>query len=141
MKLFVKKLNENIAGIIPYAHDTDAGLDMCCSSQVELLPNIPTKVATGVALHIPDGHVGLIWDKSSIGSMGIKTLGGVIDSGYRGEVFIVMINLTNEKINFPAGKKIAQIIIQKYEKVELEYVNELDDNSTRGEGGFGSTGK
>jgi dUTP pyrophosphatase len=140
MKLFVKKLKEDIVGIIPYAHSTDAGLDLCASSEVELLPNIPTKVGTGIAVHIPDEHVGLVWDKSSIGSLGVKTLGGVIDAGYRGEIFIVMINLTKDKINFPAGKKIAQMIIQKYERVDIEYVNDLDVFTTRGDKGFGSTG-
>ncbi len=139
MKLFVKKLNSDVIGIIPYAHETDAGLDVCCSNYVELLPDVPTKVATGLSVQVPDGCVMLVWDKSSIGALGVKTLGGVIDSGYRGEVFIVMINMTNEKINFTAGKKIAQIIIQKYEKVELEYVDSLND-STRGDKGFGSSG-
>lgn len=140
MKLFVKKLDEKVTGIIPYAHDTDAGLDICCASDVELLPNVPTKIATGIAMQVPDGYVALVWDKSSVGSIGIKTLGGVIDSGYRGEVFIVMVNLTNEKINFSAGKKIAQIIIQKYEKVVVEQVGELDGDTTRGDKGFGSSG-
>ena len=141
MKLFVKKLDEKVTGIIPYAHDTDAGLDVCCSSDIELLPNIPTKVGTGVAMQVPDGYVALVWDKSSVGSMGIKTFGGVIDSGYRGEVFIVMVNLTSEKINFQSGKKIAQIIIQKYEKMDVEYVESLDDATTRGDKGFGSSGQ
>jgi dUTP pyrophosphatase len=139
MKLFVKKLNADVRGILPYEHDTDAGLDLCASNEVELLSNVPTKVGTGIAVHIPDGHVGLVWDKSSIGSFGVKTLGGVIDAGYRGEIFIVMINLTKEKINFPAGKKIAQMIIQKYERVDIEYVDNLED-TTRGDKGFGSTG-
>ncbi len=126
---------------MPHAHITDAGLDLVSTTEIVLIPRIPVKIGTGISIEIPDGYVGLIWDKSSVGSMGIKTLGGVIDSDYRGEVIVTLINLTNNEITFPAQKKIAQIIIQKYENVEPLLSDELSDTShSRGEGGFGSTG-
>lgn len=126
--------------ILPHAHKTDAGLDLLSIEDVLLLPGIPTKIRTGVSIEIPTGYVGLIWDKSSIGSLGIKTLGGVIDSDYRGEVIVTLINLTNTEITFPAKKKIAQIVVQKYESIEPLLVEKLEDSVSRGDGGFGSTG-
>lgn len=125
---------------MPHAHVTDAGLDLCAVDEVTLASGVPVKVGTGISMAIPEGYVGLIWDKSSIGSLGVKVLGGVIDAGYRGEVIVCLINLTNETITFPAGKKIAQIIIQNYAEVTPALVD-VHDDTTRGEGGFGSTGK
>jgi dUTP pyrophosphatase len=128
------------ADLLPHAHATDAGLDLIAVEAVELPANVPVKVRTGVAMAIPEGHVGLIWDKSSIGSLGVKTLGGVIDAGYRGEVIVLLINLTKETINWSAGKKVAQIIIQPYAQVVPVRVDALANASTRGADGFGSTG-
>jgi dUTP pyrophosphatase len=126
--------------ILPHAHPTDAGLDLLSIEDITLLSGMPTKIRTGVSIEIPTGYVGLIWDKSSIGSLGIKTLGGVIDSDYRGEVIVTLINLTNSELSFPAKKKIAQLIIQKYESMEPFLVEKLEDSISRGDGGFGSTG-
>ncbi len=95
---------------------------------------------TGVACAIEEGCVGLIWDKSSVGAKGIKTLGGVIDAGYRGEIKIIVHNLSNASITFEHGQKVAQMLIQKVELPEVEEMAELE-SSPRGEGGFGSTGK
>lgn len=126
--------------ILPHAHPTDAGLDLLSIEEIKLSPHTPVKVHTGVSIEIPDGYVGLIWDKSSIGALGVKTLGGVIDSDYRGEVIVTLINLTNEEIIFPPKKKVAQIIIQKYESMEPAITLKLEDSKSRGDGGFGSTG-
>lgn len=139
MKLKIKRLAPN-AELVPFDHPTDAGMDIRLIEDITLVPHVPTKVRSGLAMEIPEGYVGLIWDKSSIGAIGVKTLGGVVDAGYRGEVFIVMLNMTDESISFPSGKKITQILIQKCEQLGVEYVEELSDTS-RGEGGFGSTGK
>jgi dUTP pyrophosphatase len=139
MKMFVQKLNDK--AIIPVrAHHDDAGLDLFCYEEHTLLPGVLHKVPLGVAFEIPEGYVGLIWDKSSIGSKGIKTLGGVVDAGYRGEVQVVLCNCTQESYYFKAGQKVAQMLIQKVEFPEIEEVSELSDSS-RGENGFGSTGK
>jgi len=97
-------------------------------------------VPTGIALEIEYGYVGLIWDKSSIGSKSIKTLGGVIDAGYRGEIHVMIHNMSDKEYTFEHGHKVAQILIQKIEFPDIEEVEELSD-SKRGLGGFGSTGK
>lgn len=140
MKLYIKKMHE--AAVLPsFAHATDAGMDLCASVDITILPGERASVPTGIAMHIPDGHVGLIWDKSGISQKGgLKTLGGVVDAGYRGEVFVGLYNTGKEAYSFTAGQKVAQMLIQKIEQPEIEVVDSLDD-SDRGEGAFGSTGK
>lgn len=77
-------------------------------------------VPTGIAMQIPDGYVGLIWDKSGISQkFGLKTLGGVVDAGYRGEIFVGLYNTGDIPHTFEAGQKLAQIIIQKIEQPEV----------------------
>lgn len=123
-----------------FAHEGDAGADVFCLEDVVLEPGVPTKVPTGIASALSDGWVALIWDKSSVGvHKGVKVLGGVIDAGYRGEWLIGLINLTQEVVTFPAGAKVAQVLFQKVERPELTEVAVLDE-TTRGTGGFGSTG-
>ncbi|MEX0933508.1 MAG: dUTP diphosphatase, partial [Candidatus Paceibacterota bacterium] len=96
---------------------------------------------TGIAMEIPQGYVGLIWDKSGVSlKRGIKVLGGVIDAGYRGEIRIGLINLGSETVSFEAGQKVAQMLIQSVASPEIVEVTELGDTE-RGEGGFGSTGE
>lgn len=89
---------------------------------------------------IPEGHVGLICDRSSVGSKGVRTLGGVVDAGYRGEVQVVLINLRNEPISFAKGDKIAQMLVLPVNACAIEERAELD-STARNEGGFGSTGR
>ncbi len=139
MKLFIKKLNSD-AKIPTRAHKEDAGVDMYAYGIHTVAPHTTVAIPTGVACEIAEGYVGLIWDKSSIGSKGIKTLGGVIDAGYRGEVKILVHNLSEVPYIFEHGHKVAQILIQKVELCEVEEVETLSD-SVRGEKGFGSTGK
>ncbi len=140
MKLKIKKLNKN-AKMPNFAHKTDAGMDLYTTEKIILKPNQKTAAPTGIAMQIPEGYVGLVWDKSGIGIMrGVKTLGGVIDAGYRGEVLVGLINLSDEKQIFKAGDKVAQILIQKIEEPEIKEVTELE-KADRGEKGFGSTGK
>ncbi len=140
MILKLKKLLPD--AIIPKSsHSDDAGIDLYSVVSIEIKPNERVQVETGIAMQIPTGHVGLIWDKSGLShNYGLKTLGGVIDSGYRGEILVGLINLGSETYKIEKGHKVAQMIIQ--EKVTAEIV-ETDDleNSARGEGGFGSTGK
>jgi dUTP pyrophosphatase len=139
MKLKIKKLHKD-AKIPTRAHHDDAGVDMYACGDATIMPGETVKIATGVAFEMPVGYVGLIWDKSSVGSQGIKTLGGVLDAGYRGEVFVVVHNLSSTSKTFTSGQKVAQMLIQQVELCEIEEVIELED-SLRGEGGFGSTGK
>lgn len=136
----IKKLSAN--AVIPqYALHGDAAMDLFASEHIEIKPGERVSVSTGIAMEIPYGYVGLIWDKSGVSHKGgLKTLGGVIDAGYRGEVKVGMINLATETYTFEKGHKVAQMIIQERAEVELEEVSELSD-SKRGTGGFGSTGK
>lgn len=139
MILHIKKIVPN-AELVPLDHESDAGMDIRLIEDITLPPHVPTKIRSGLAVEIPLGYVGLLWDKSSIGAMGVKTLGGVVDAEYRGEIFIVLVNMTDEAISFPSGRKIVQLLIQKCEQPSVEYVEELSSTS-RGESGFGSTGK
>ena len=140
MKIKLKKLHKK--AIIPkHAHSSDAGLDLFTIISFEMTPNERKSIPTGIAIEIPEGYVGLIWDKSGLShKYGIKSFGGVIDSGYRGEVFVGLMNLSNKTFKFEAGHKIAQLLIQKVESVEFKEVKESSD-TPRGRGAFGSTGK
>ncbi len=139
MKLAVKKLHAE--AIVPVrAHADDAGVDLYTYETFTLEPGERRTVKTGIALAIPTGYVGLIWDKSSVPhKWGVKTMGGVVDASYRGEVGVIMINLSHEAQTFEKGAKISQLLIQKVELPEVCEVTELDD-TIRGVGGFGSTG-
>jgi dUTP pyrophosphatase len=140
MKIKIKKMHPD--AIIPkYAHPGDAGLDLYTVEALELLPNERRSVPIGIAIEIPDGYVGLVWDKSGLShKYGLKTIGGVIDSIFRGELQVGAMNLSDKPIKFEKGHKIAQLLIQKVETAEFVETDELSD-STRGENGFGSTGK
>ncbi|MBP6929623.1 MAG: dUTP diphosphatase [Candidatus Moranbacteria bacterium] len=139
MKLEAKKLQPD--ALLPArAHADDAGLDLFANEALTLEPGMRRTVKTGIALAIPTGYVGLIWDKSSIPhKWGVKTMGGVIDASYRGEVGVIMVNLSEEPYVIEKGAKISQLLIQKVELPEVCEVSELDD-TIRGAGGFGSTG-
>jgi dUTP pyrophosphatase len=97
-------------------------------------------VPTGIRMAVPDGYVGLVWDKSGISLRGVHRLAGVIDSGYRGEVRVVMVNLGNEAFVIEKGMKIAQLLVQPVTEMKVVETEELETTS-RGEEGFGSTGK
>ena len=128
--------------ILPhYVHGGDAGLELYASQKTTLKPGERTSVPTGIALEIPDGYVGLVWDKSGLShNHGLKPLGGVIDSGYRGEIKVGVINLSSENYTFEKGHKIAQMLVQKIERLEVTEADSLSE-SDRGHKGFGSTGK
>lgn len=140
MQLKVKRVHPE-AKLPSYAHPHDAGMDLFASGEVVLKPGEFVGVPTGVALEIPEGFVGLIWDKSGLAiNNGLKTLGGVVDAGFRGEVKVGMINLSGKEYKIEKGHKVAQMLIQKIEIPEIVEVSELSDTS-RGVDGFGSTGK
>lgn len=139
MTIKIKKLREE--AILPkYAHPDDAGMDLYSCETVPLLPNERKVISTGIAMAIPKGCVGLIWDKSGLASKhGIKTMAGVIDSGYRGEIKIIVHNLSAQPYLFEKGAKVAQMLIQTAEQKQLLVVEDLEETE-RGEDGFGSTG-
>ena len=139
MQLQIKKLHPD-AKLPSYAHATDAGMDLFTVEEFTLAPGERKSVSTGIAVAVPAGFVALIWDKSGIAhKRGIKSLGGVVDAGYTGEVFAGVVNTSTEQQSFTVGDKIAQLLIQKVEHPELVEVEELDVTA-RGEGRFGSTG-
>ncbi len=139
MNLSVKRLTST-AKLPTYAHVGDAGLDLYSDEAVSLAAQQRAVVKTGIALAIPEGAVGLVWDKSGLAvTAGLTTLAGVIDSGYRGEVQVVLFNSSNVAYQISAGQKIAQLLIQPINRAVVVEVSELT-NTMRGQAGFGSTG-
>ena len=141
MKIKVKKINEN--AVIPkYSKPGDAGLDL---TAVSIVSDTSSQVIydTGLAIEIPEEHVGLIFPRSSICNYELELSNsvGVVDSGYRGTIRFVF-NKTNgiDSLKYKVGDRIGQLLILPYPEIELVEVNELND-SERGHTGFGSTGK
>lgn len=122
------------------AHAGDAAYDLYANDYYSIPPYGQDLVSTGIKLAIPDGYAGLIWDKSGLALSGIKTMGGVIDSNYRGEIKVVVKNLSEEIFNIIPGQKIAQILIQRV--MDLEINEEMiSDDTARQAKGFGSSGQ
>ena len=124
-----------------YAHAGDAGADITASEKIAIPPRERTLVSTGVRLEIPEGYVGLIWPRSGLAvKKGIDCGAGVIDSHYRGEVKVLLFNHSDNEFQIDPGDRIAQILIQKVERVEFHLVDQLNETA-RSDAGFGSTGK
>jgi dUTP pyrophosphatase len=141
MKVRIKRMSPG-ARLPVYGHPGDAGMDLFAAEEVVLGPGDVKAVPTGVKMAIPGGYVGLIWDKSGISLQGVHRLAGVVDAGYRGEVKVVMVNLGKKPYVFKSGQKVAQMLIQPVQAVEVVDVGEDDlAETSRGEGGFGSTGQ
>lgn len=139
MELLVKRLQPQ-AKLPAYAQPGDAGMDLYAVTTVAVSAHSRSRIATGIALAIPLGQVGLVWDKSGLAyAQGLTTLAGVIDSGYRGEVQVVVYNTTDQPVVVTAGQKIAQLLIQPLTTVEVTEVKALT-TTQRADGGFGSTG-
>lgn len=129
------------AKIPKFAYAEDAGMDVYACEDTILQPGGHAWIATGLKLAIPAGHAGLVWDKSGIaGTYRIKTLGGVIDTNYRGELKVALVNLGEKSYEVKRGEKIAQLLIQPVTHPDIIEVDLLEETD-RGEGGFGSTGK
>ena len=122
------------------AHPHDAGLDLYALDDVTLEPGDGSLVKTGIAVAVPEGHVGLIADRSSLAKRGLKTAGGVIDAGYRGELGILLWNISGQVQQLKKGERLAQLLIVP---VATPAVRETDNlgSTARGDGGFGSTGR
>jgi len=121
------------------AHEDDAGLDLKSPRSVWIHPGSHELIDTGVHVAIPVGYVGIIASKSGLMLKGL-TARGIIDSGYRGPIGVVLYNHGSEGYLVKEGDKIAQLIICPINLPEVEYVDDLDDTD-RGDGGFGSTGR
>ena len=107
----------------------------------EVIPPRSNKlIGTGVRVKLPEDHVGLIWPRSGLAvKHAIDTGAGVVDSGYRGEIKVLLFNHSDEEFHIQPGDRIAQILIQKVTQVEFLQVENLEE-SVRGDNGFGSTG-
>lgn len=147
-------------GELPFkAHKTDAGYDVFATSDFSIAPGQVLKHPLNIKLALPEGTYAEITSKSGNGSKGLLVYAGIIDEGYRGILHVVMTNLNHqpydtwvdgfkrtillagETLNIKKGQKIAQMILHPYSnKYQLEKVEELDENTDRGSGGFGSTG-
>jgi dUTP pyrophosphatase len=127
-----------------YAHIGDAGLDLYSALDCIIRPLERRKVPTGIKIAIPPGYAGFVQPRSGLAikkGLSLVNTPGLIDSGYRGEVCAVLINLdSKDDIRIMRGEKICQLVIQKVEHADIEVTDNLDDTA-RGEGGFGSTGQ
>ncbi len=139
MRVKIQRIDKDIE-MVRYAHDGDAAFDLRSSEDMNLSAGEKVIVPTGIKMAIPEGFAGLIWDRSGLAAnSSLHCLAGVVDSGYRGEIKIVLVNLSNNDMYIKKGMRIAQMIIQKVEYPTLEEVESLNDTK-RNEGGFGSTG-
>jgi dUTP pyrophosphatase len=123
-----------------YAFETDVGFDVKAIENVSLFPLEQKTVRTGIAIEIPEGHVGLVRDRAGIvQKMNIHTVAGTFDSGFRGEVSIMLVNMNEKTIEIEKGMRIAQIILIPVIRAKLQEVKRLSDTE-RGKKSFGSTG-
>ena len=140
--LQLKKLDSDLP-MPRYAHAGDAGLDLYAAEDVTLQPGQRVMVPTGIAIAIPQGYAGFVQPRSGLAAkQGITIVNtpGLIDSGYRGEVKVIVLNTdSSNAVQLARGERIAQLVIQAVPFVTLEEVEELG-STERGAGGFGSSG-
>jgi dUTP pyrophosphatase len=126
------------------AHDGDAGLDLYAAESTRLEPGQRASVGTGIAVAIPEGHAGLVLPRSGLAARhGISVVNapGLIDSGYRGEVRVLLLNTDrSESFDVEVGDRIAQLLVTPFAAPDLEEAGDLDQ-TVRGVGGFGSSGR
>ena len=132
------KLTNNAEVPVKGSEDA-AAYDLKCIEETTIINGETKIVKTGIRMAIPKGYYGQILSRSGLASKGIFTLGGVIDSDYRGDIGVIIHNESNDNKIFKVGEKVAQIAIIKLFEGTLEVVNELDE-TIRNESGFGSTG-
>lgn len=142
MELRIQQLIPNLR-IPEQAHEGDAGFDLRSAVDFALAPGERKRIPTGIAVEIPPGHAGLVLPRSGLADrhgVALVNSPGLIDSGYRGEVQVILINLDRDTaVEFERGERIAQLMLVKFEPVEIKAVATLTD-SARGGSGFGSTG-
>lgn len=142
MKVAIQLLDKEMP-LPSYAHEGDAGVDLRSSIDLVIAPGQRALVPTGIAVAIPEGFVGLVHPRSGLAiKHGISMVNtpGTIDAGYRGELHVILINHDlEEEFVISRFDRIAQLVIQRVERVEFESVSKLPD-SIRGDSGFGSSG-
>ena len=140
-ELPIRRLSEG--AVLPSrAYPGDAGLDLAAVEAAELAPGAGATIGTGLAIALPEGHAGLVLPRSGLASkhgIGVLNAPGLIDSGYRGEVRVILHNHGSEAFRVEPGMRIAQLVVVAVEDVRLVEVDELPATE-RGEGGHGSSG-
>jgi dUTP pyrophosphatase len=138
MELRIKRLSD--VDMPAYAHEHDAAFDLRAAHPVVLGSGEQAVVKTGIAVAIPPGYAGLVWDRSGLAAKNsLHVLAGVIDAGYRGEIGVVLRNLGKDEFTVEKNMRIAQMLIHPVLTPKITEVDELDETS-RNAGGFGSTG-
>lgn len=142
MELPVRRLHPD--AVVPArAHPGDAGLDLVAIAPHDLPPGGRAAVPTGLAVAIPEGHAGLVVPRSGLArrhGVTVANAPGLIDSGYRGELIVLLVNLGDAPHAIAAGDRIAQLVITPVAGAAPREVEALPGSDGRGEGGFGSTG-
>ena len=141
----VKVINRSRFDLPRYATPLSAGMDVRANidEAVILRPLERAMIPTGLSIELPEGYEMQIRPRSGLAAKhGITVLNspGTIDADYRGEIRVILVNLSNEEFRIEAGERIAQMVVARHEQVEWELTEELAE-SERGEGGFGSTGR
>jgi dUTP pyrophosphatase len=140
LQIKVKRLRDG-AQLPAHATDWSAGADLYCAEAFTLQPGERKLVPAGLAIEIPYGYYGRVAPRSGLAVRhGIDTLAGIIDSDYRGELKVALINLGDQPARFDAGERVAQLIIERAASCDYYWSDELSQTE-RDEGGFGSTGK
>ena len=141
VRLEVRRLDPEVP-LPAYAHEGDAGLDLASAEDRVLEPGERGAVATGLAIAVPDGWVGLVHPRSGLSlrqGLTVVNAPGTIDAGYRGELKVLLVNLGDEPVRIRRGDRVAQLLLQRVGRAEVVEVEELG-RTRRGAGGFGSTG-
>jgi dUTP diphosphatase len=141
--VLVQRLDRDLP-LPAYAREGDAGLDLYARDAVTLAPGARAAVGTGVAIALPDGYAGFVLPRSGLAlrhGLSLVNTPGLIDAGYRGEIRVILINHDpTTPVTLSRGDRIAQLVIQRVEQVDVIEVDTLPE-SPRGSGGFGSTGR
>lgn len=141
MKVKVLKLNE-AAQLPRYEHEDDSGMDLFAIAPQTILPGETALIGTGIAIALPQGTEAQIRPRSGLAlrhAISVLNTPGTVDAGYRGELRVILINHGKQPFDVLKGMRIAQMVIMPVIRAELEVVETLS-GSTRGKGGFGSTG-
>ena len=135
------KLLTKTARAPEFMREGDAAFDLYASEAVRIPPRSQIVVPTGIAMEIPVGFAGLIWDRSGLAAKNqLTTMGGLIDSNYRGEIRVILRNFGDTEYSVSIGDRVAQMVLQRHAKVTFNVVSELS-HTNRGDGTFGSSGK
>lgn len=141
IELKIKRINEE-ARMPEYAHEGDAGLDLFSVDDLIILPGESKLVKTGIQIELPKETEAQIRPRSGLAlknQITVLNTPGTIDEGYRGEIGVILINHGKQEFHVEKGMKIAQMVVKPVFRVNVKEIEELTDTS-RGEGGFGSTG-